>query len=355
MLPTSQVPLDLNLLLCLNALLTHGSVTRAADTLGVTQSAMSRSLARLREAFDDPLFVRAANKLAPTPRAEALRTPLNTILQQIDQLVVPTDFDPAKARGRFRLACVDFAQTAFLPGILPGMLVRAPQLGLDIATLDAQPFERLGDDGADLLLALSSNAPADVYQRVVFRDRLCCALRADHPALRAGEGMNVEQYCRWQHMQLQLGHDMRRLVEDRLLALGAARQVSLQVSQIDAAMTVLVGSDLILTAPEHMLRRSARDGVVILPLPFDVPQLTLSLFWHARRHNDPAHIWLRNAICEGLQGAFRNWQAEQLHAPVDLSAVKQMRPLPPEAPTRKDDAPREFPRVGSFYPGYRAV
>ncbi|KAF0814597.1 PCP degradation transcriptional activation protein [Andreprevotia sp. IGB-42] len=355
MLQTSQVPLDLNLLLCLNALLTHGSVTRAADTLGVTQSAMSRSLARLREAFDDPLFVRAANKLAPTPRAEALRTPLNTILQQIDQLVVPTDFDPARARGRFRVACVEFAQTGFLPQVLPGVIGRAPQLGLDVVGLEAQPFERLGDDGADLLLGLASNAPADVYQRVVYRDRLMCAVRADHPLLRTGEGMNVEHYCRWPHLQLQLGHDLRRLVDDRLLALGAARQVGLQLAQISAALPVIADSDLILTAPEHVLRREARDGLVILPLPFDVPPLTMSLFWHARRHNDPAHIWLRNALCEGLQEQYRNWQARQQHAPTDLAAIKQMRPLPPEVPGAKYEAPREYPRVGSFYPGYRGV
>ncbi|WP_187360057.1 LysR family transcriptional regulator [Chitinolyticbacter meiyuanensis] len=350
----ANLQLDLNLLLSLQALLTQGSVTRAAETLGVTQSAMSRSLGRLREAFDDPLFVRAANKLAPTPRAEALREPLNVILRQIDQLVVAQDFNPATARGRFRVACAGSAEHALLPAVLGTVLYEAPQLELDVVPWEAHILEAMSDDGPDLALGLAFDAPADVYQRVVCRDRMMCALRADHPALEGGE-LTLARYCAAPQLQLRLGQELSRMVDDRLVALGQTRRVGLQLSQCTAAFDLLLDSDLILTAPELVLR-SATEGrprLRLVPLPFDVPQLTLSLYWHARRHHDPAHVWLRNALCGGLKAEFDarrdTWAAVDLSR---LAAVQPMRPL------RGDDhvpcaEPPRFPRIGSFYPAYR--
>ncbi|GAA5784162.1 LysR family transcriptional regulator [Chitiniphilus shinanonensis] len=351
MLVTHQ--LDLNLLLSLHALLTHGSVTRAAETLGVTQSAMSRSLGRLREAFDDPLFVRAANKLAPTPRAEALREPLTTILRQIDQLVVPEDFCPATARARYRIACSGSAEHALLPAVLGTLLYEAPQFELEIVPWEAHILEAMSDDGPDLALGLAFDAPADVYQRVVCRDRVMCALRANHPALRDGE-LSLDAYCATSQLQLRLGQELGQMVDNRLATLGRERRVKLQLSQYAAAFDLVSESDLLLTAPELVLRAAGRRGLKVVPLPFDLPQVTLSLYWHARRHHDPAHIWLRNALCDGLKAEFEArrdaWAVDDLSR---LQSLPQMRPLPVEKYARPQEEPRCYPRLTSFYPVYR--
>ncbi|TJZ79067.1 LysR family transcriptional regulator [Chitiniphilus eburneus] len=352
MLATHQ--LDLNLLLSLHALLTHGSVTRAAETLGVTQSAMSRSLARLREAFDDPLFVRAANKLAPTPRAEALRAPLSTILRQIDQLVVPEDFCPATARARYRIACAGSAEHALLPAVLGTLLYEAPQFELEIVPWEAHILEAMSDDGPDLALGLAFDAPADVYQRLVCRDRVMCALRVDHPALRDGE-LSLDAYCAASQLQLRLGQELGQMVDARLSALGRERRVNLQLSQYAAAFDLLSESDMLLTAPELVLRAAeARRGLKVVPLPFDLPQISLSLYWHARRHHDPAHIWMRNALCGGLKAEFEaRRDVWAVAASSRLQSLPQMRPLPVEAQARPSHEPRSYPRLTSFYPVYR--
>ncbi|UXY15187.1 LysR family transcriptional regulator [Chitiniphilus purpureus] len=352
-----NLQLDLNLLLCLHALLTQGSVTRAAETLGVTQSAMSRSLARLRDAFDDPLFVRAANKLAPTPRAEALREPLSTILQQINQLVVPEDFNPATTRGRYRIGCASSTEHALLPAVLGTLLYEAPQLELEFVPWEAHILEAMSADGPDLALGLAFDAPADVYQRVVYRDRLMCALRADHPALRGVE-LQLECFCKMPHLQLRLGQALAQMLDERLGAIGASRRVSLQLTQCVAAFELLTESDLLLVAPESVLRSTQVPGRIRLaPLPLEMPPLTFSLYWHARQHHDPGHIWLRNALCEGLKAEFEaRRDAWAVSDASRLQGLAPMRALPPEPAFRSSPQltePRTFPRLTSFYPVYR--
>ncbi|SMC27501.1 DNA-binding transcriptional regulator, LysR family [Andreprevotia lacus DSM 23236] len=291
--------IDINLLLVLDQLLRHGSVTAAADAAGVTQSAMSRSLARLRTLFNDPLFVRNGNRMVPTARTEALRGPLKQILGQISAMLAPVDFDPKLALGQFRLAITGHAICSLLPEALIQLQKQAPGLAVEVCGWDADTLLQLGDGGADLAFGVVPSAPPGVFQRLAFRDEFACAVRQHHPLLELG-GMTVANYCNWPHAELSMGSDMRSRIDEALNIAGCQRVVGLLTPQFWTALEVVACTDLIITAPAHLLRHyQSQLGFVVLPTPpIALPTLGYTLFWHARHQHDLRHAWIRRTLCE---------------------------------------------------------
>src|SRR5690606_27438306 len=144
--------LDLNLLLTLHVLLEEGQVSRAARRLALTQSAVSHSLQRLREHFDDPLLVRRGQSMTPTPRALELQGPLRPVLASIEQMIGPAEFDPAGARGTIRIATTDYGLSVLLPHALSAMSEAAPQLSIAYSDINEDVFEHLKTGFLDLAL-----------------------------------------------------------------------------------------------------------------------------------------------------------------------------------------------------------
>ncbi|GHD63662.1 LysR family transcriptional regulator [Jeongeupia chitinilytica] len=293
---------DFNLLLTFDQLLRHGSVTAAADACGVTQSAMSRSLARLRTIFDDPLFVRHGNRMMPTARAEHLREPLQCILAQMSALIAPVRFDPARASGTFRLAITSNVICSLLPDVLVHLRQQAPGLMLEISGWNDDTLDTVARDGVDLAFGVARSAPAGIYQRRVFCDDFLCAVRDGHPLLERG-GMNIENYCAWPHTELSLGSDMRSVVDDALAAQGRQRSLGLLTPHFWASLEVVSRSTLIMTAPSHLLHhyRQGTSFTILPPPDIGLPELDYTLFWHARHHHDPRHAWIRRTLCDMLR------------------------------------------------------
>ncbi|BCL75097.1 LysR family transcriptional regulator [Jeongeupia sp. HS-3] len=293
---------DFNLLATLDQLLRHGSVTAAADACGVTQSAMSRSLARLRAIFNDPLFVRNGNRMIPTARTERLREPLQRILEQMSALIAPVSFDPAQASGTFRLAITSNVICSLLPDVLVHLGQQAPGLMLEVCGWNDDTLGTIADGGVDLAFGVARSAPAEIYQRRVFCDDFLCAVRDGHPLLKQG-GMSIENYCAWPHTELSLGSDMRSVVDAALAAHGRQRRLGLLTPHFWASLEVVSRSDLIMTAPAHLLHHYRLiTPFTILPTPdIGLPELDYTLFWHARHHHDLRHAWIRRTLCDMLR------------------------------------------------------
>ncbi len=290
--------LDLNLLLYLQALLTEQNVTRAARRVGLTQSAMSRSLAKLRDELSDALLVRSGRGMLLTPRAEAMAPALARALGELEALVLDRpSFDPATARVRFTVCTLDFVEALLLPALMEHLARCAP--GVDVSVVRPEnDFERGLEDGSvDVLIGMRRQRVAAVVWRKLFHDEFACLLRCDHPAARGR--FTLEKFLSLGHVVVATGVSDASAVDHALARLGKSRRVALRVGAFLVAPAVVASSDLVITHPARLARRAA----AMLPLAIRKPPIELRGFdvhlgWHERRRHDAAHAWFRDAIVE---------------------------------------------------------
>ncbi|HEY1957118.1 MAG TPA: LysR family transcriptional regulator [Polyangiaceae bacterium] len=296
----SLARVDLNLLAPLDALLREASVTRAAAQLGVTQSAMSRTLARLRALFDDPLLVRRGDAMVPTPLAETLAPDVRAALASIDSLLASrTAFDPATSERRFVVLASDYAQSVILPQLLAALGARAPNMQIAVRA-SPHPESALLEREASLMLGPARAPTGGLSQRRLFVDRLVCVGRKEHPLLE-GE-LTLERYLGARHVLVAPRGLPGSLVGDRLRGIGRERRVVLEVPHFLAALRVAASSDLLVSVPERLARAESRGlELAIAPLPVATDPLDFVALWHERHQTDPAHAWLRAQIVEAAR------------------------------------------------------
>ncbi|MCQ4158667.1 LysR family transcriptional regulator [Roseomonas sp. GC11] len=289
--------LDLNLLKTLDALLEERSVTRAAARLGLTQPAVSGMLTRLRDAFGDPLFIRAQRGIVPTPRAQELAAPLRQALSGIEAMLQPAAFDPARADFTLGIAATDYALRAILVPFMAALRARAP--GIRVAVLPVQAArlpEQLERGEIHLALVTPESLPPGLRARRLFEERYVCALRAGHPA--AAAPLDLDRFCALDHAMVSLtGGGFLGVTDEALARLGRQRRVSLSVMSFLALVEILRESDLIAVVPERLVAGAA--GLALRPPPLDIPGFTKLAVWHERTQRDPGHRWVR-ALLAGL-------------------------------------------------------
>lgn len=284
-------------LVALDALLQSGSVSAAARQLGVTQSAMSHTLARLRRDLDDPLLVRSGRGLVPTARAERMAPRLREAVMALEAAVAAAPgFDPGTARRAFRVAMPDYGELVLLPPLMARLEREAP--GVDLAVVRAGG-EAL--DGGDVDLVIQPRRKEDdragLRARALFRDRFVCVLRHGHP-LTVGE-FTVERFAAARHLLIAPRGRPGGVVDEALRARGLERRTVVTAPSFVAAPYVVARSDLVLTLAERVARLVAAGlPLHILPPPLDVPGFTTSMIWHERMEQDPGHSWLRGVIAE---------------------------------------------------------
>jgi DNA-binding transcriptional LysR family regulator len=322
---------DLNLLVAFDALARERSVTRAAARLGVTQSAVSHALRRLRELLGDPLLVRSGNGMALTPHAESLVVPVRGGLITLGRaLSGPAEFEPASARRGFVLASIDLFDVLVVPALLARVRREAP--GVDVSVVAAgdrrlaEPLETGEVDAAiaPQLQGARGTVEADaggLIRKTLFRDRFVCLLRADHPALAARrkrargaaqQGLSLEAYLACSHALISSSPTGRGLVDERLAAQGHTRRIALRIPHFYSALAIVAQSDLVLTGPAALASLATPEmKVVALPVPIELPDPSINLVWHERFDNDPGQRWLRELTAEVARGV----QAELVRAP----------------------------------------
>ena len=287
---------DLNLLSTLDVLLDEGSVTRAARRLGLSPSAMSRALTRLRSVTGDQLLVRAGRGLVPTPRATAMRKQVHDLVEEAHAILRPADqLELATLERTFTLRTSDgFAET-FGPVLLARVLEEAPGVRLRFVRKLDKRSDGLRDGTVDLETGVvAGTSGPELRTKVLFVDQYVGVVRADHPLAR---GTSASNYAAWNHVVAwREGLDLGG-IDELLGELGLARQVVASVDGFAAALALARESDLIATVPSRHTA-GLRKGMFTFPCPLGVREFPIALLWHPRMDGDPAHRWLRALVFE---------------------------------------------------------
>ncbi|MBC2666923.1 LysR family transcriptional regulator [Novosphingobium flavum] len=293
--------LDLNLLKALDALLIECNATRAAERLGLTQPAVSGLLARLRDAFGDPLFVRGQRGMLPTERALQLAGPVRQVLEAAEALLQRPAFVPAEADMTLTLAATDYALQAVVAPFLVRLRVEAPGIRVAALAADSLALQARFDTGdLDLALTTPQTALPALHARTLFEEDYVVALREDHPD--AAAPLGLDRYCALDHALVSLaGGGFAGVADAALAGLGRSRRVVLSVSSFLVLAGILRSTDLIATVPRRLLRDM--PGLAIRPLPLPVPGFTKIAVWHERTHRDEGHRWLRGLLFETARAA----------------------------------------------------
>jgi DNA-binding transcriptional LysR family regulator len=296
--------LDLNLLHVLVALDDQRSVSGAALKLGRSQPAVSAALGKLRQFFDDPLFLRTGNAMAPTPRAAAVVRSARALLERVQsEIVALPQFDPAASDRTIRLALSDVGEVVFLPAILQALRKAAPKAAVQsVSAPSAEVASELERGGIDLAIGYFPDLrKSNYFQQALFMDGFASLLRADHPI--AATKLTLSQFLQLEHAVVRAESRTEEVIESFLASRRIQRRVVLTTPHFASAPIIVAQSDLMVTVPEPLARyytRSSQD-LRIVGLPFKLPRIELKQFWHRKFHHDERNRWLRTLIYEQFQ------------------------------------------------------
>ena len=293
--------LDLNLLVVFAAVLKTRSTTLAADELDLSQSAVSNALRRLRSHFDDALFVKTPDGMAPTPLAEKLAGPIHEGLNRIRQaLEERREFIPALSRRRFCICTSDMGQLVLMPGLLGIAEAEAP--GVSLATIElgareAQAHMARGE--IDLAIGTFAELDAGFHVQHLFTKEYVVLARDGNPAFTGG--LTLERFLRARHALFRPAAGSHDTLEHRIDEIfrghGVQRLVVAEFGHALGIVQAVTSTDLLACVPKRLAEMYASHAdVVIAPPPFDSPVVDISQYWHERMHHDAGHRWLRSVV-----------------------------------------------------------
>lgn len=294
---------DLNLLEALDALLRELSVTRAAAQLGISQSAMSHKLARLRELFGDPLLVGGRGGMAPTPEAERIGRAIKQAF--IDLRAAMQDnspFDSATSTRRFVMVSPDYAAFSFLPRAREMVAKEGPSTSLVVREPWPGMIDALRDGTLDLIAGVALEPAAGLIRTKLFQDALVCIVRRDHPHV--GKTLDLETFAALPHLLVTRDLEGTGPLDGALAAHGLTRHIAMRVPYHLAAPFIVARSDLLLITTLALARNAASMlPLRILRCPIPLPVLKVTMAWHERNQNDAAHKWFREITMRCASGA----------------------------------------------------
>ncbi|GAD03376.1 LysR family transcriptional regulator [Agarivorans albus] len=300
---------DLNLLRVLLTLLEERSVSKAADKLFLTQSAVSKQLAKLRQQLNDPLFIRHANGLSPTPRVRSLEPKLRQWLQSANEMIEAEGFEPAISQRNFRCCLNETCFATLLPRFFGKLMQQAPGLKLDTHRLEPGSIEGLQKGEFDLAIVARDNderapshfqvkqVPAQIHSFELFRDDHVCLVRKDHPVL--SQQWDLDCYMQQAHLTCECEVGDRWLLHSVLAEQGLHIENSTLTADFFAAALLCQSSDLVFTCTRSFAQQVIKTHQLeLLPLPIYMAPFSYLLAWPQHLENDPAHSWLRELIIE---------------------------------------------------------
>jgi DNA-binding transcriptional LysR family regulator len=300
--PLSKI--DLNLLVVLQHLLITSSVARTAVALGLTASAVSHALGRLRKVLGDELFVRSRDGLMPTSRAKELRPVLDDTLGKLERAIAEPTFVPGRAGMTFTLACADFGARATLPALLRELSAQAPGVELVIRPLPIDSVAALESGELDAMVGRYDQPQPSLYKRRLFLDQMVVMARRGHPLIRRGR-ISLADYLSQGHLQVSPRGRPGSPIDDHLRELGHSRRIVARIPDFLLAPMVVAETDLLTTVSQYL----TQSVLPLLPIetaapPFEISSFAVSLVWHARSHRSAAHRWMRELIVDAYTDAF---------------------------------------------------
>ncbi|MEU6389412.1 LysR family transcriptional regulator [Streptomyces sp. NPDC046939] len=285
---------DLNLLEALAILLEERHISRAADRFLLSQSAMSRTLQRLRDTFGDELLIRTRTGYELTSRGRQIQAELSDILPRLEALLRGGRFDPATATDEFRMHCTDFATSALGPAIFRRVFHEGPRMSLNTLALKDDSFAD-AEQGRTHVVIAGVMAPAPLRWETLFEEDFVCLLSHDHPF--KGQRLAIDEFTRYRHVVVALLAGEQAMVEQRLSEAGVRRLAGLRVPYFSAVPLALPGTDLIATLPRRAAAQYVGNRAYrVVEAPQELLSFPYGMAWHPRVDADPAHRWLRDVI-----------------------------------------------------------
>jgi DNA-binding transcriptional LysR family regulator len=296
---------DLNLLVAFDALMSIRSVSRAAAKLGITQSALSHALKRLRVMFGDPLMQRGPRGMEPTERALSLQHPIKDILANIQSVIsTKLTFDPAITKRTFKLSMSDAMSVEALPLIVRKLRKTAPNIDLLVTTSGPKDAcNRIINDEVEIAIGVFPHVQPGLLRCELYRDELICVADKNNPLLRRGR-MTEKAYLASPHVTVAPNLDSGVQLDEILEAMGVNRRVVATVPHYISLPALIRGTDLVALSRlrlVNVLRSSSNLIVFPIPAPIRVPVLSFEQIWHARHERDQGHRWLRDLISDAVR------------------------------------------------------
>jgi DNA-binding transcriptional LysR family regulator len=286
-----HLDLDGRLLQLLLTVIEEGSITRAAQRLGVTQSAVSHLLDKLRAIVGDPLFVKSGRGIVPTVHAELLAGRARNLLDELHRFSSAAVFDPARLSARVTIAANDLQRDLLLPSLLRHVRAQAPGFALRVVSSGVPTAEMLRDEHCQLIVTPRPPEGTDILQKRLFEDAYCVFYDAGQRAA----PITADDYLAADHVTV-LYEPRRRLdIDDVLAERGIQRRFAAQVPSFAGIGPFLRGSAMIATLPS-LLRAHMLRGFAAAPVPVECPPMPMYMVWHLRHQADPMHRWLRQQL-----------------------------------------------------------
>ncbi|WP_432473158.1 LysR family transcriptional regulator [Amphritea sp. HPY] len=291
---------DLNLLIILEALLSECHVSRAADKVFLSQSAMSHALNRLRQQLDDPLLVRTGNGLQPTPRAAAMLPEIRRALQLVERTLSPPEsFIPENSKRCFKIACTDYFEAIVLPALVSHLQHTAPAISIEVEMItEASTRQQLESREIDLIVGIDRNLPVPdhlVQQHWITETQICVAGTANN---KVGDSINLQQYTKLTHVVFSdLAGETSNAIDQWLANQQLQRKHSARTVNYMAAARIVASTDGIITLPLHMAKLfSEMLPVRLVSPPAGVPEVAMTTIHHPLFSNDPGLLWLLDQV-----------------------------------------------------------
>ena len=305
--------IDLQLLECFDTLMRERNVSRAAERMGLSQSAMSEALARLRDRFDDPLLVRGREGMQPTPRAQALAPRIRDAVEKLRALSDdPDQFDAAACALRFKLVTSDYTQFLMMPRLMEAFTAQAPGASVDVLPVHIRRVEEALDLGeVDLAVAYFIEPPPALKCRPLFQERYVGIARQGHPDISAS--LSAKQYAQLRHVSVAPSGltYFSGTLDAALEVRGLKRRIAVTSPHFLLAAYLVANSEMVLALPSRAAHRlAALLALSIFELPVALPEIQISMYWHERTHNSGAHQWLREKVRDALPRDLRVPQAQ---------------------------------------------
>lgn len=292
---------DLNLLYAFEAMWRERSVTKAAESLRVTQAAVSSSLKRLRTEYGDKLFTQVGRRMEPTPFASTMSPQLLDALAMVRKThSAPTVFDPAQVPRTFTIRTRDIGEVVCLPSLLADLGQSAPAVKVKTVF---RPIEEtlagLASGHIDLALGFLPSLETAIHRRKLFSQHYVCVMRVDHPLSKVP--LDLDAFLTQEHLLVEYSGSEHLVLEKALVAAGVKDRIRVRMQQYLSAPHFIISSDMLWSVPAILAATLTQHfPLVIKPHPLPLPHFEIALYWHDRYHQDPANRWLRELLIAGL-------------------------------------------------------
>ncbi|MFW8589348.1 LysR family transcriptional regulator [Glaciecola sp. 2405UD65-10] len=289
-------PQELNLIIIFDAIMTEGSISRAANRLSMTQPAVSNAVSRMRSAWKDDLFVKDGRNIKPTLKAinmwEQIKQPIN----ELSSVIKPNDFDPATSTRTFRIAAADIVVQMMMLGLRQEIEKNAPGINVHMMPYTIVNTGQVLDDASvDLVIGSGDPQTGNVRSQHLFHPHFICAMRPGHPL--AKSKLTLDEFAKAEHLLVSLSGDVVGVTDEVLAQNGLSRRIAMSVNQFSMVTPLLANSDLICVVPLSAISNGLINGDITGTLPpLDLSPPDATIYWHLRQDKDLGVIWLRQLV-----------------------------------------------------------